>query len=310
MIKIEELESYKNYGRVLSLSNGVISAYVTLDVGPRIIRFGYLDGQNFMNDDTSNFEPKTDEKYEALFGKGKAWNNFGGHRIWLSPESYPETYYPDDSKVEYEVTENGAVFSPKEQRAIGIKVTLELVMDDDDANMLVKMRVKNIGEEAKRFAVWGLTVSAKNGTLIVPMNTNNTGLLANRNISVWPYTKLNDERLYFGRKYVTLKQNPNNTDSLKLGFDLNCGTVYYVLGGDIFSKSYETNHPDGTYPDNNCSFETYTNQGFLEIESLSELKDVKAAQETEHTERWSLYKKPCEIDFESDESIDNLFEKL
>ena len=47
MIKIEELESYKNYGRVLSLSNGVISAYVTLDVGPRIIRFGYLDGQNF-----------------------------------------------------------------------------------------------------------------------------------------------------------------------------------------------------------------------------------------------------------------------
>ena len=99
MIKIEELESYKNYGRVLSLSNGVISAYVTLYVGPRIIRFGYLDGQNFMNDDTSNFEPKTDEKYEALFGKGKAWNNFGGHRIWLSPESYPETYYPDDSKV-------------------------------------------------------------------------------------------------------------------------------------------------------------------------------------------------------------------
>ena len=48
----------------------------------------------------------------------------------------------------------------------------------------------------------------------------------------------------------------------------------------------------------------------MEIESLSELKVVETVQETEHTERWSLYKKPCEINFESDESIDNLFEKL
>ena len=60
----------------------------------------------------------------------------------------------------------------------GAAKSLEIKMDSDDANMQVIMRVKNISEKDKNFAVWGLSVSEKGGTLIIPMNTNDTGLLS------------------------------------------------------------------------------------------------------------------------------------
>lgn len=309
MIKTE-IKNYLNYGRVLSMNNGVIEVYVTVDVGPRIIRFGFTGGQNIMCDNRAAGDPKDDAEFERFFGKGKKWEILGGHRIWCSPESYPETYYPDLDPVKYEITADGAIFTPAPERENGVQKQLCIRMDPDDANMQVTMRVTNISGTAKEFAVWGLTVSATGGTLIVPMNDNDTGLLANRNISVWPYTNLADSRLHFGERYVTLKQDTGVERSLKLGFDLNQAEAYYCLGDDIFRKTYETYHPHEKYPDNNCSFEAYTCATFLENESLSPLKKVQPNETVSLTEHWSLHKKPCEVDFTSDESIDEMLNKL
>lgn len=94
MVSIKEIESFKDYGKCLSLSNGVIEAYVTLDMGPRIIKFGYTGGQNIMCSSRTAFEPKEDSAFAEYYGEGRRWENLGGHRIWLSPEAYPQTYYP------------------------------------------------------------------------------------------------------------------------------------------------------------------------------------------------------------------------
>ncbi len=310
MTQIKELENFKDYGRVVSISNGIIEAYVTVDVGPRIIRFGYVGGQNIMYADRIALGSKTDKEFTDFFGKDKKWESFGGHRIWISPEAYPQTYYPDDSKVEYQKTDCGAVFTPKAETENGVAKQLEIKMDKDTANMQVTMRVKNISKESIEFAIWRLSVSNQDGTVIIPMNDNDTGLLSNRIISVWPYTDMNDNRIYWGKKYVTLSQDTNAIKPAKLGFDLNKGTVYYVLGDDIFRKSYAAYHPTAKYPDGGCSFETYTNNLFIEVESLGELKEVKSGEISEHTENWSLYKKPCEVDFKDDNSIDNLLSKI
>lgn len=308
MIKTE-VKSYKDYGNVLSVSNGIIEAYITVDVGPRIIKFGFKDGINVMNDNRNVTEPKCDAEFENFFGKGKQWEILGGHRIWTSPESYPECYYPDTDPVEYEITESGAIFTPKAETENGFQKQLEIKMDPDDANMQVVMRVKNISTKSKKFSVWGLTVSAQNGTLIIPMNDNDTVLLHNRNISVWPYTNLSDSRVRFGKDYVTLNQNPNIEQPFKLGFDLRKEAVYYCLNDDIFRKSFAF-VDNAEYPDNNCSFETYTNNGFIEVESLSPLTNVKSGDTLTLTESWSMLKKPCDVDFSDDKSIDNLLSKI
>ncbi len=309
MIKTE-IKDYLNYGKVLAISNGVIEAYVTVDVGPRIIRFGYTGGQNFMCDNRAAADPKDDSEFQNYFGDGKKWEILGGHRIWTSPESYPESYYPDLDPVKYEITEHGAVFTPNPEYENGLQKQLEIKMDPDDANMHITMRVTNIAAKSQEFSIWGLTVSATGGTLIIPMNDNDTGLLANRNISVWPYTNLADNRLHFGNHYVTLRQDTNAKQALKLGFDLNHAEAYYCLGEDIFRKSYETYHPREKYPDNNCSFETYTCATFIEVESLSPLKNVQPNETVSLTEHWSLHKRPCDIEFDNDKSIENMLNKL
>jgi hypothetical protein len=313
MVTVTEIQRFKDYGRCVKVSNGVIEALITVDIGPRIISFGYIGSQNFMNSNRKELgvEP-VDKPYADFFGEGRHWENLGGHRIWLSPESYPETYTPDDKPSTYEVTPHGAVFTYAPDTEIGAAKTMEIKMDKDDTNMQVTMRIKNISDKNKEFAVWGVTVCAKDGTLIIPMNTNDTYLLPNRIVSVWPYTDMSNDCIYWGNKYVTVKQGKHHADGfkMKLGFDLNCGTTYYVLGDEIFCKRFDTNHPNGKYPDGGCSFETYNCSKMIEIESLSELKTVAPGEENVHTEQWSLCKKPCEVDFRNDDSIDNLLRKI
>ena len=65
MIKTE-LKDYLDYGKVLCLTNGVIEAYVTIDVGPRIIRFGFVGGQNIMCDNRAAGTPKDDAEFEKV----------------------------------------------------------------------------------------------------------------------------------------------------------------------------------------------------------------------------------------------------
>ena len=311
MIKTEIIESYKEYGKCLSISNGVIEAYVTIEIGPRIIKFGYVDGQNFMNDNRTLLGGlPEEEEYSKFFGQGKRWENLGGHRIWLSPESYPETYTPDDKPCTYEITENGAIFTYSEDTEIGVQKSMELKMDKDDANMQVLMKIKNITDKDMEFSVWALSVCSQNGTLIIPTNTNDTGLLNNRVFAIWPYTDMRDDRLYFGGKYVTVRQDKDIEQPAKLGFDLNNGEAYYVLGEDILYKRYDTSLPGGNYPDGGCSFETYVCGAMIEFETLGELKVVKSGETNEHIENWSLFKTPCEVDFKNDDSIDNLLSKI
>ena len=208
------------------------------------------------------------------------------------------------------MTDCGAIFTPAPDTEIGVQKTWEIKMDKDDSNMQVIMSVKNITDKNKDFAIWSLSVCSSDGTLIVPTNTNNTGLLPNRIVSVWPYTDMSSDRIYWGNKYVTVRQDVNAQKPIKLGFDLNCGTAYYVMGDEILCKNYDTNHPNGNYPDGGCSFETYTNAVMLEFETLGELKTVAPNETSVLEERWSLCKKTCEADLKNDASIDNLLAKI
>ena len=312
MVTIKTVESYKDYGKCVEITNGVIKALVTVEIGPRIISFGYVNGQNFMNDNRTLLGGSiAKQSYIDLFGEGRHWESFGGHRIWLSPESDPETYTPDDKPCKVTETKDGAIFTYAEDIEIGVQKEMEIKMDTDDTNMQVSMRIKNVSDADKEFAVWAVSVCSQNGTLIIPMNTVDTEVLPNRKIVLWPYTDPRANNFYWGKKYITVKQIPEGESyTAKLGVDLNCGTAYYVLGDEILYKKYDTNHEEGQYPDGGCSFETYVCNAMIEFETLSELKTVSKGETLEHTEHWSICKKPCDVDFTDEDSIDNLLTKI
>lgn len=309
-VTVTEIPSYENYGRCVRIANEAAEALVTVDVGPRVIKFARTGGQNIMFNDLPREAVSEGPDFDRYFYPGAKFYNYGGHRFWLSPESSPETYYPDNTPVSYEILENGAVFTPAPQKENGVALQIEIRMDDTAPSLDITHRATNISDAPKTFAPWALTVLGQGGTEIIPLNTRDTGLLANRYVSIWPYADLRDDRFYFGHRYATLRQDPKATVAFKIGFDNFAGRGYYAIGDTVFIKTYHPNHPDGVYPDNGMSFETYTAALFLELETLGELKSVAPGELAEHKENWRLAPNPGSFDPRDDDSIAAFLDKL
>ena len=77
-VKVDKVE-YKGWKNCYRVSNGEIEAIVTSDVGPRVIRFGFVGGQNMF------------KEYADQLGKsGEAdFQLRGGSRVWKAPEDPP-----------------------------------------------------------------------------------------------------------------------------------------------------------------------------------------------------------------------------
>ena len=84
--------NYGGWPNCYRLSNPQVELIVTTDVGPRIIRFGFVGEDNEFCE------------FGEMLGKrgGNEWRIYGGHRLWHAPEAEPRTYAPDNSPVRLE----------------------------------------------------------------------------------------------------------------------------------------------------------------------------------------------------------------
>ena len=191
---------YKNYGKCAVFVRGGTKVMVTLDVGPRIVWFGTEDF-NFLNEDLDRNVNKGGDYFDENYGKGTTWYLYGGHRVWKSPEDL-ETYTPDNFPVECKEREWGGSFTCRAGLRIDHTLDIELA---EDGSLTVLNTLTNKGE-ARELSVWGLTVAAKGGTLVLPLNDPVDDLNPVYNVVRWPYNDPEDERLCVGEKFLTLRQ--------------------------------------------------------------------------------------------------------
>ena len=284
MVQIKEIR-HGSFGRCIEITNGAVSVAVTVDVGPRIIKCCVPGRPNLMwNDNALEFS----EDVSSAFGEGKRWYIYGGHRIWLSPEQMPLSYYPDNDPVKYCVNPSGAVFTPQKQEVTGLCESMEIRMDAEKPFFDVIHKIVNGSEETITGAIWCLTVADAVGTVILPLSKDETGLLSNRMVALWPYTRLTDRRAFFGDDYITLTQDRSVKEKFKLGSNNTEGWLAYINHGQMLIKTFEPEYEDSRYPDWGCDCEIFTNEHFLEAETLSPLYDMEPGQSITHTERWTL----------------------
>ena len=93
-----EKTKYSTYGNCLKLSNGTVDVLVTLDLGPRVIYYGFAGGENTF----AELGPDTVVKSEL-----GEWHPWGGHRLWHAPEASPRRYVLDDVPVKVAVLQSG-----------------------------------------------------------------------------------------------------------------------------------------------------------------------------------------------------------
>lgn len=303
-VKIEKV-SYKNFGQCLRISNGIIEAVITVDIGPRVVRLAKIGGENFFFEDIDRNCVTEGEMLDAVFGKGSKWYIYGGHRLWLSPEDMPLTYCPDNDPVTWSEIPGGVELTPPAQQVNELQLKIRITMAKDKPKVTVDHYATNLSDITRKQAMWALTVLGNGGLEVVPQPLHDTGLLANRVLAVWPYADMSDDRVYWGKKYITLRQDVNISSAFKFGINNERGWAAYFNHGGLFVKKYNHN-PNGLYPDGGMSFETYTNNFIMEMETLGELTSITPGSTVFHQEEWTLIDKVERPDPKDEMTIDAL----
>jgi hypothetical protein len=280
-VKIEKTQ-YQGWPNCYRISNGEIELVVTTDVGPRIMRYAFVGGRNVF------------KEFEEQLGKSgePAWQARGGHRLWIAPEDPVLSYALDNAPIQAEVKGDAIELTGGVEKETGLRKQIVVRMAPAGTAVEVLHRITNKASKARQFAPWSLTMMAQGGTGIVafpPRGTHPKDLLPTNPLVMWAFTDFSDQRWQFTKKYLLLRQDPKNASPQKTGL-FNKETVgAYLLGSDLFIKRATAQDPS-KQPDFGCSFETFTNADFLELETLGVLSNVRPGGTVEHVERWSLHR--------------------
>ena len=280
-VKVTKTE-YKGWQNCYRVSNGEVELIVTGDVGPRVIRFGFVGGQNLFKEYAEQLGKSGEEKFQLR----------GGSRVWKAPEDPIATWAPDNVAVEIIPTATGLIARAPVEPLSSLQKEIEVSMAPSGSEVTVMHRITNRSLYTLEFSPWTLTMMAQGGVAISgfpPRGKHPINLEATNPLVMWAYTNLADKRLTFTRKYLLLRQDPGNSEAEKLGTFNPDTWAAYLLNGEAFLKRTQAD-PSKTYPDFGCSFETFTNNEFLEIETLGPMTKVAPGKTVEHVEHWSLHR--------------------
>jgi len=278
-VQVEKTE-YKGWHNCYRVTNGDIELIVTGDVGPRIIRFGFVGGQNLFKEFPDQLGKSGEEKFQLR----------GGDRVWKAPEDPVATWAPDNVAVEIQSTDSGLIAREPVEPLTHLQKEIEISMAATGNSVTVSHRITNRSLFTLEFAPWALTMMAQGGVAVTgfpPRGKHPLNLEATNPLVMWAYTNLADPRWKFTKKYLILRQDTNNTEAQKLGLFNKDTWAAYLLNGEAFIKRAQA---DATkvYPDFGCSFETFTNNDFLEVETLGPLTKVEPGHTVEQVEHWAL----------------------
>lgn len=281
---------YGGWKRTLKVTFSNMELVIPLEVGIRILRFGFVGGRNVFK-----------EFKEQLGGSGESeWCIRGGHRLWTAPED-KHSYDRDNHPIRYRVLKNHTIeLIQQPSTKFGFQKTIRIKFKSNGLIELTHI-LRNTGRKVLHVYPWALSVLDVGGTAYIPQpprvphpidqpkgkKKNPKDLLPNRKVVLWQYTNFSDPRYKFEDDFWIVQQDKNR-DSTKFGYLHKLGWVYYKNGDTIFAKHVDYKE-DAIYPDDNSNFELFTNQGFLELESLAPARPLLPGRSVEHLEHWALF---------------------
>ncbi len=299
-VRIEKID-YKGWPNSYRVSNGEIELVVTSDIGPRIMRFAFVGGQNLFKEYAEQLGKKGEKEYQLR----------GGHRLWVAPETLATSWALDNVPVHIEIRGDVLEATEPVEPGTGLQKQIVIRMDATGTGVEVMHRLKNTTPWVLEFAPWAMSMMAQGGTAITgfpPRGKHPEVLEATNPLVMWAYTDLSDKRWRITKKYLTLRNDPQVAEPQKIGTFNPKTWAAYLLGTELFVKQTSAD-PARVYPDFGCSFETFTNAEMLEMETLGPMTKVQPEKAAEHVERWSLHKN-VRITEWTDAELDNAVGKL
>lgn len=267
------------------LSNGDAEVIVTTAIGPRIIRYGLVDGPNAFQ-----VIPETRGKTG-----GAEWTPYGGHRLWHAPEVKPRSYYPDNGtygmpKLDGETL---SIISPTESTT-GIGKEMRVTLASSGSAAKVEHVLTNNNIWPVTLSPWALSIVANGGRVVVPQEpfvSHDDELVPARPLILWKFTDMADPRWHWGSKYISLRQRDDLGHAQKLGVYNHQGWAAHLTDAQAFIvRILPAPGGPAALPDMGSNFETFTKGPFQELESLGPLATLAPGASVSHTEYWFLAK--------------------
>jgi hypothetical protein len=220
-VKIDLIE-YRGWTDSVRLSNDLVDLVILTEVGPRIMWYGFLGGDNV-------FVELPDTLGQT---GGDDWHVYGGHRLSHAPQADPRSHYPDNFPVAYDYDEQAGslrVTQPVEPTS-GIQKTFEVVLDPDSTRVAVTHRLMNRNLWPVELAPWALSSMATGGRAFAPLPPRGTprdNLLPTGPLVLWAYTDMSDLRWSWGHRLVSLTQDTHRSSPQKAGFWVPAGWAAY-----------------------------------------------------------------------------------
>lgn len=262
------------------IENDLIRVEYLTTAGPRIIGLSYRGSPNLLAD-------VNDMVWDTPNGD---YSPFGGHRLWIAPESPEKTYVPDTTGLSLREIPHGLELTGASEASSGVRKSLRIELEPAAPSLRLVQIVENVSSGPLTLAPWGITQFCLGGTVLLPQPVGNTdphGLLPNRLLVLWPYTRLNDPRLALRDDFILIRALPA-LPPVKVGYASTAGWLGYWHNGLLLRKSFDL-HAGVTYPDGGCNAEVYCGDRFVELETLGVLGELAAGQSVQLGETWDLY---------------------
>ena len=260
------------------LENDTLKLLVTRSVGPRLLSFGFKNGENIFAE-----LPETMIDLPGL----DVFHFYGGHRLWHAPEEPGRTDLPDDFPVDIVGSEKGLTITQKTEARTGLQKTIEIRLPGESLQVIITHYLTNQGLWPVTCALWAITQLKRAGTAILPQTRQDTGVLPNRSLALWPYTDMANPNVRWGSNYILLDAELDAP--FKVGFPNPRGWMAYWWNGMLFVKRAEYDS-QAEYFDFGSSSECYCNDQFIELETLSPIRTIAPGETASHIETWELYK--------------------
>jgi hypothetical protein len=266
----------------VTLTNGIVDVVVSLDFGPRVLRYGFAGGANM-------FAEAPKPPIPTDLGD---WHPRGGHRLWVSPESMPGSYAPDNVRVDHTRRDDRRASFRQPTDAAGIEKHLDVRLAATGTRATVTHTIINRAYWPIRVAPWAITAVSPRATAVIPQppfRSHAVDLLPARPLVQWSFTDFTDPRWSIGSRLVRLRPDSARAEPQKVGAGNADGWCAVVADDErVFVKRFDWNSR-AEYPDFGCNNEVFTAGDYLEVETLGPLQVLRPGDSTSHVEDWYLF---------------------
>ena len=255
-----------------SLENEFLRVDYLTDLGPRIIGL-YAKGV-----EGNIFAVTPDIHWPTPHGE---YHLHGGHRLWTAPENPFYTCPEDNISI---IKERNSVTLRCSVDAADLEKEISFHLEEN--HVALTHRIVWHGSEPIELAPWSITQLRLGGMAILPQSNIDTGLLPNRTLVLWPYSRLKDERLNLYDDWILIHGRPENA-AFKIGNYNPFGWIAYAMENVLFTKQFSTS-PVNRYPDLGCNVESYVRDTSVELETLGPLTTLAPQDSITYEEIWEV----------------------